>query len=151
MKLMTAAEGPNVTIARVRLKWIGTNFARESGERRELGRGRMFLVTSYCLLFVAHSAAVAVVTALLFGIVHAADRSQYLTLGTFFLALIWTPHYCKYGNVVPLGLYHGWIGKPPTASMVCVCVWCVSVVKTCIMCVCCVCVSNNFLLSDYFL
>lgn len=53
MKLMTAAEGPNVTIARVRLKWIGTNFARESGEREKRIGARKnvfgdFLLFTFC-------------------------------------------------------------------------------------------------------
>ncbi len=48
------------------------------------------------------------ITSVLFGLLHIGDKL--LCLGTFGLALIWTPHYLTYYNVLPLGIFHGWIG-----------------------------------------
>jgi membrane protease YdiL (CAAX protease family) len=52
---------------------------------------------------------ITIITAVLFGLVHGIENI-YLTIGTFGLALVWTPVYLKYRNIIPLGLFHGWIG-----------------------------------------
>lgn len=52
--------------------------------------------------------AVTPVTATAFGAVHL--PSWDLTAGTFGLGLIYTPLYLRHRNVLPLGLYHGWLG-----------------------------------------
>lgn len=48
------------------------------------------------------------ISALLFGMVHIFNLV--LTIGTFCLGLVWTPCYLVNRNIIPLGLYHGWIG-----------------------------------------
>ena len=47
-------------------------------------------------------------SSILFGIVHI--NNLILVAGTFGLALVWTPCYLVNRNIIPLGLYHGWIG-----------------------------------------
>jgi len=48
------------------------------------------------------------ITSFLFSVVHL--PSPVLTIGTFLLALYYTVIFLKWGNIWPLGLYHGWIG-----------------------------------------
>lgn len=46
--------------------------------------------------------------AILFGLIHMLDIK--LTIATFILGLIYVPLYLRYKNILPLGLYHGWLG-----------------------------------------
>lgn len=46
--------------------------------------------------------------AILFSLVHLPDIQ--LMIGTFILGLIYVPLYLKYKNILPLGIYHGWLG-----------------------------------------
>jgi len=53
--------------------------------------------------------AIIAVAAVGFGLIHG-TQTPLLTIGTFLLACVWTPHFLHYRNVLPLGLLHGWIG-----------------------------------------
>jgi hypothetical protein len=46
--------------------------------------------------------------AILFSLVHAPDLK--LMTGTFILGLIYVTLYLRYKNILPLGVYHGWLG-----------------------------------------
>jgi membrane protease YdiL (CAAX protease family) len=52
--------------------------------------------------------AVVLVTAVLFGLIHAPDPE--LVLATFALGLLFTPLYLRWRNLWPLGLWHAWLG-----------------------------------------
>jgi hypothetical protein len=53
-------------------------------------------------------AQLALLSALLFGLVHAYDVR--LAVGTFLLELVLVPVFLRYRNVWPLGVLHGWLG-----------------------------------------
>ena len=66
------------------------------------------LLTRNLRAFISSTPLVTLIASLLFGIVHAPD--VFLMAATFTLGLLFTPVYLRERSILPLGLFHGFLG-----------------------------------------